>query len=125
MDYTVTSIFDLIAEAYDNWHDTLEGHSIFREEVRCLRQLRDDYSGRWLEVGVGTGRFAAALGITHGIDLSPQMAAIARRRGLVVQIGRVEQLPFHDRVFDGVLMSLTLCFVVNPERAFCECARIL
>jgi ubiquinone/menaquinone biosynthesis C-methylase UbiE len=125
MDYPATSIFDSIAEAYDGWYDTSEGHSIFQEEVQCLRQLGDDYSGRWLEVGVGTGRFAAALGITHGVDPSPQMAVMAKRRGVTVPIGRVEQLPFQDRVFDGVLMALTLCFVVNPEQAFRECARIL
>jgi ubiquinone/menaquinone biosynthesis C-methylase UbiE len=125
MDYLAASIFDPIADAYDGWYDTPEGHSIFKEEVRCLRQLGDDYSGRWLEVGVGTGRFATALGITHGVDLSPQMAVIAKRRGVAVQLGRVEQLPFPDRVFDGVLMALTLCFVENPELAFCECARIL
>jgi ubiquinone/menaquinone biosynthesis C-methylase UbiE len=125
MDYPAASIFDPIADAYDGWYDTPEGHSIFKEEAQCLRQLRDDYSGRWLEVGVGTGRFATALGITHGVDLSPQMAVIAKRRGVVVQIGRVEQLPYPDRVFDGVLMALTLSFVENPEWAFCECARIL
>jgi ubiquinone/menaquinone biosynthesis C-methylase UbiE len=125
MDYPAASIFDPIADAYDGWYDTPEGHSIFKEEARCLRQLGDDYSGRWLEVGVGTGRFATALGITHGVDLSLQMAVFAKRRGVAVQIGRVEQLPFLDRVFDGVLMALTLCFVENPEWAFYECARIL
>jgi ubiquinone/menaquinone biosynthesis C-methylase UbiE len=125
MDYSAVSIFDPIADVYDGWYDTPEGHSIFKEEVRCLRQLGDDYSGRWLEVGVGTGRFATALGITHGVDLSPQMAVIAKRRGVAVQIGRVEQLPFSDRVFAGVLMALTLCFVENPEVAFSECSRIL
>lgn len=125
MDYPATSIFDPIADAYDGWCDTPEGHSIFREEVRCLRQLRDDYSGHWLEVGVGTGRFATALGITHGIDLSPQMAVMAKRRGILVQVGSAVHLPFADNAFDGVLLALTLCFIVHPEQAFRECGRIL
>jgi ubiquinone/menaquinone biosynthesis C-methylase UbiE len=125
MDYPAASIFDPIADAYDGWYDTLEGHSIFKDEVRCLRQLRDDSSGRWLEVGVGTGRFATALGITHGVDLSPQMAAIAKRRGIQVQVGSAMQLPFADSSFDGVLLALTLCFIVGPEQAFRECGRIL
>ncbi|MFW6332774.1 MAG: hypothetical protein ACOC23_05685, partial [Thermodesulfobacteriota bacterium] len=44
------------------------------EEIECLRLLGADFSGRRLEVGVGTGRFADTLGITHGVDLSPPMA---------------------------------------------------
>jgi ubiquinone/menaquinone biosynthesis C-methylase UbiE len=123
--YQATSLFDPIAEAYDGWYDTPEGDAIFREEVLCLRHLGDDYFGRWLEVGVGTGRFAKALGIGHGIDVSQQMAAIAKRRGVEVQVGSATQLPFPDGAFDGVLLALTLCFVVDPGQALRECARIL
>ncbi len=122
---TLTSIFDPIAETYDSWYDSLEGKAIFREEVLCLKQLESDHSNRRLEVGVGTGRFAKALGISYGMDLSAEMAAIAKRRGITVQIGSVEQLPYRASAFDGILMALTLCFVVNPEQAFAECARVL
>ena len=125
MSYLAASIFDPIADAYDSWYATPEGHAIFEEEVQCLRHLGDDYSGRWLEVGVGTGCFATALGIIYGVDLSQQMAVIAKRRGVRVQVGSASQLPFADRVFDGVLLALTLCFIVNPELALYECARIL
>ena len=55
-------VFDPIADAYDRWYDAPEGKAIFREELLCLQELCGDGSGRWLEVGVGTGRFAAALG---------------------------------------------------------------
>lgn len=121
----MSSIFDPIADAYDGWYDTAEGQAIFQQEARCLSYLSADYSGCWLEVGVGTGRFAMELGITHGIDPSPRMVTIAKRRGVRVYVGRVEQLPFRDRVFAGLLMVLTLCFVENPESAFLECARVL
>ena len=120
-----TSIFDPIADAYDSWYDSLEGQAIFQEESLCLKQLGCDHSKHWLEVGVGTGRFAKALGITYGIDLSPEMAAIAKRRGIAVQVGSVEQLPYPASSFDGILMALTLCFVVNSRQAFSECARVL
>lgn len=119
------AIFDPIADAYDDWYDTPEGSAIFREEVECLRLLRDDCSGRWLEIGVGTGRFAEALGIAHGIDLSPPMAAKAARRSVRACVGRAEQLPFPKRMFDGVLMALTLCFLEHPETTVHECARVL
>jgi len=120
-----TSIFDPIANAYDSWYDSLEGQAIFKEESLCLKQLGCDHSNHWLEVGVGTGRFAKALGISCGIDLSPEMAAIAKRRGIAVQVGSVEQLPYPASAFDGILMALTLCFVVNPGQALSECARVL
>ena len=120
-----SALFDPIANVYDDWYDTPEGDAIFQEEVQCLRCVTEDYCGRWIEVGVGSGRFASALGITHGLDPSPQMLNIARRRGVSVQVGCVEQLPFRDCLFDGVLMALTLCFVENPVGAFRECARVL
>ena len=119
------SIFDPIADAYDRWYDTPEGSTIFQEEIQCLRCLCDDYSGLWLEVGIGTGRFATALGITHGIDLSLCMVAKAARRGVRAQVGSAGHLPFRRESFDGVLMALTLCFLENPEAAFLECGRVL
>lgn len=122
---SIASRFDPIANAYDDWYDAPEGSAIFHEEVECLRLLCNDFSGCWLELGVGTGRFAKAIGITHGIDLSPQMAAKAARRGVKACIGRAEQLPYSNHLFDGVLMALTLCFLENPEKAFLECARAL
>lgn len=119
------SIFDPIADAYDSWYDTPEGDTLFKEEVQCLQGLGEDYSGRWLEVGVGTGRFAEELGVIYGVDSSQQMAVIAKRRGIQVQVGSAAQLPFADSSFDGILLALTLCFIVNPEQAFRECARVL
>ena len=34
-------------------------------------------------------------------------------------------MPFPEHIYDGVLMTLTLCFLENPEKAFRECARVL
>ena len=118
-------LFDQIADVYDSWYDTPKGRTIFGQEVRCLSHLCRGCSGRWLEVGVGTGRFAAALGITYGIDLSLHMAVRAMQRGRQVQVGRAEQLPIRSAVFDGVLLTLTLCFLEKPESALPECARVL
>jgi ubiquinone/menaquinone biosynthesis C-methylase UbiE len=121
----MTSIFDPIADAYDSWYDSPEGYVIFNEELLCLKQLGCDSTKYWLEVGVGTGRFAKALGIPCGIDLSPEMAVIARRQGIAVQVGSAEQLPFKASSFDGILMNLTLCFIARPELALSECVRVI
>lgn len=119
-----SSVFDAITDAYDGWYDTIEGMAIFHDEVECLRRL-DDFSGPWLEVGVGTGRFADAFGISHGVDLSPGMSIKAAGRGARVCVGRAEELPFPDQAFDGVVMALTFCFLEKPEKALGECARVL
>jgi ubiquinone/menaquinone biosynthesis C-methylase UbiE len=117
--------FDAIADAYDRWYDTPEGRAIFRAEVVCLRMLCKEFRGRWLEVGVGTGRFASALGVEEGIDPSPRMLDKAARRGIRTYLATAEDLPFQDGAFDGVLMALALCFVSDAERALRECARVL
>lgn len=53
------------------------------------------------------------------------MAVMVKRRGIQAQVGTAAQLPFADNAFDGVLLALTLCFIVHPEQVFRECGRIL
>lgn len=121
----MTRAFDRMAEAYDRWYETPEGRALFDAELNCLRLLRGQGRGRWLEVGVGTGRFARSLGIAEGIDPAPRMLEIAASRGIRVHEGSAERLPFAAGSFDGVLMALTLCFVANAPRALRECRRVL
>jgi len=121
----MTHVFDTIAEEYDHWYDTPEGKAIFQAEVKCLRSLHERSPGRWLEVGVGTGRFACSLDIAEGIDPSPRMLEIAATRGIAIHEGSAESLPFMEHSFDGVLMALTLCFVRDANQALKECLRVL
>lgn len=117
--------FDRLAEAYDGWYESSEGAVIFRDEVTCLQILCPERRGHWVEVGVGTGRFASALGIAEGIDPSTKMMEHAAQRGVRTHAGIAEKLPFPGKTFDGVLMALTLCFVQDAGQALRECARIL
>lgn len=113
--------FEDDAPRYDRWFD---GHPLdFRAEVEALRPLLP--AGRCLEVGVGTGRFAEALGVREGVEPSPRMAERARGRGVDVQIGVAEALPFPDAGFDAVLMVTTVCFVADLPRALAETRRVL
>lgn len=121
----MSSGFDPFSDAYDSWYDAPKGAAILQEEVECMRLLGVEFSTRWLEVGVGTGRFASTLHIKYGIDLSLPMAVKAMQRGVHVCMGRSEQLPFPRHAFDGVLMVLTLAFLENPEKAIQECIRVL
>ena len=83
----LAQVFDRIAESYDRWYDTSEGQAIFNAELKCLRSLCEHLRGRWLEVGVGTGRFASILGVTRGIDPSIPMLKIAAERGIMAYAG--------------------------------------
>ncbi len=117
--------FDQSAERYDGWFDEPRGRAIFESEVQCLRPFVTDAFRPWLEIGVGTGRFAQALGVEHGIDPSPAMLEMAAKRGISVRQGVGEELPYEDGSFGGVMIVVSLCFVSDSERVMREAARVL
>lgn len=119
------STFDERAVQYDAWFDSESGRIIFSQEVGCLRSLMASAPGRWLEVGVGTGRFAVALGVSEGVDPSASMRDLAERRGIHTLDAVGERLPYADRTFDGILMTTTLCFLADPAKVLRECHRVL
>lgn len=110
------------ARAYDAWYDR-HPHA-YETELEAVRFLLPR-TGRGLEVGVGTARFAARLGIGVGVEPSGSMAEIARSRGIDVCQASAEALPFRPATFDYVLMVTTLCFVGDPEAALREAWRVL
>lgn len=120
-----TQPFDRLAAWYDAWFDSPDGRVIFETEIACLRDLMSGAGGRWLEVGVGTGRFAQALGVKEGVDPSVPMLEFARQRGVRATSGYGEALPYSDGAFYGVLLVVTLCFLSDPAKALRECARVL
>ena len=105
--------------------------------VRLLEQERLDYV---LDAGTGTGRMLELLapyikrGI--GIDVSPEMLAIARDRlgnagafNCQVRRGDVYRLPFADGEakggFDAVLFHQVLHYLDDPQAALREAIRVL
>lgn len=78
-----------------------------------------------LEVGVGTGRFAAPLGIKTGVEPAGAMAELARLRGIDVTRGVAERLPLENASFDLVMMITTICFVDDVSAALGEAHRVL
>jgi ubiquinone/menaquinone biosynthesis C-methylase UbiE len=121
----MNALFDTIASDYDAWYDQPVGRAILAAELDCLRRLVGCCRGRWLEVGVGTGRFAIGLGIGEGIDPAANMLQIAARRGVRTYLETADSLPFPEGSFDGVLLALTLCFIEDPAAALRECRRVI
>ena len=116
--------FDSLAWAYDAWFEE-EGRLIFALEVEALKQVLPLLPKPWIEIGIGSGRFAQALGIDVGLDPSSGLLKIARNRGARVLLGRGEEAPFKDGSFGAIFFIVTLCFVDSPERILSEAARLL
>lgn len=117
-----TRPFDPLAARYDAWFDAHP--AAYASELNLLRRLVPN-EGVGLDVGVGPGRFAAALGLDFGVDLSPGMLALAAGRGVRAVRGRAESLPFADGAFARVLSVTTLCFVQKPAAMLAEAHRVL
>jgi len=114
--------FDKNVDRYEQWF--VDNPLAYVSELRALRALLPT-NGSGIEIGVGTGRFAAPLEIRNGIEPSRSMAEVARKRGVEVVAGVAEHLPFMDGEFDFALMVTTVCFLDDMDMAFQETRRIL
>ena len=117
-----TRAFDENATAYDEWFE--DHKSFYESELAAIRSLIPT-TGKGIEIGVGTGRFAEPLGIGVGIEPSPAMRAIARERGISAIDGVAEKLPVESETFDYALFVTTICFLDSLNQAFGETFRIL
>ncbi|MDD1681803.1 MAG: methyltransferase domain-containing protein [Methanoregula sp.] len=115
-------VFDECAGDYDQWFD--DHREIHAAQVRLL-QAAVPQGGCGLELGVGSGRFAAPLGIRYGIDPSPRLLAIAQTRGTEVVQGEGEHLPYRADTFGYVLMMTVICFLDDPQGVLQETFRVL
>ena len=118
------SPFDELALEYDRWFDE-KGRFLFRIELEALRLLLTSLPKPWLEIGVGSGRFAEALGIETGIDASYKVLQLARERGIRVLQGQGEQKLFKEESWGTVFLIVTLCFLDSPLEVLREAQRIL
>ncbi|MDD1763222.1 MAG: class I SAM-dependent methyltransferase, partial [Methanobacteriaceae archaeon] len=114
--------FDRFAQQYDEWFD--KNRFIYESELQAIKELLPE-SENSIEVGVGSGRFAAPLNIKVGIDPSKEIGKIVKKRGIKVIEGFAESLPFPDSQFDLVLMVTTICFLDDVEKALKEAYRVL
>jgi len=118
----MNSVFDKYYKKYDAWYD--KNKFAYLSELEAIKKVlpkRDN----GLEIGVGTGRFAYALGITTGIDPSKKMLEIAKKRKVNVKLGYGEKLPFKDSTFGYIAIIITLCFVKDPLKVLRESHRVL
>jgi ubiquinone/menaquinone biosynthesis C-methylase UbiE len=91
-------------------------------------------TGDVLEIAVGTGRnlthYPADVRLT-GIELSPQMLEIGRKRAeelgrdVDLRLGDAQALEFEDHSFDTVIITFGLCTIPDDRAAATEAHRVL
>jgi ubiquinone/menaquinone biosynthesis C-methylase UbiE len=114
--------FERYANEYEDWFE--RNIFAYESELRAIKeQLPESKNG--IEIGVGSGRFAAPLGIKVGVEPSSKMREIAQKRGVEVIDGVAEAIPFGDSQFDFILMVTTLCFLDDIEAGLKETHRVL
>lgn len=126
-----------VLAAYSRWapiYDWVFGR-VFDAGRKLAVGIINQRQGNLLEVGVGTGitlpRYAPHLKVT-GIDLSPAMLAVARKRVAEGKIETVEalhemdatRLAFDDGAFTTVAVMYTITVVPHPEAVMAEVERV-
>jgi len=115
-------VFEDFAADYDLWFN--DHTEVYLAQLRLLGRAIPS-SGLGLEVGVGSGRFAAQLGIRCGIDPSSPLAKMAKSRGVEVVIGVGEHLPYRSGSFDHAVMMTVICFLDDMHGVLLEVFRVL
>ena len=121
-------MYATLAPCYDTKWKTYVAASVCETLKRvCIRP------GDWvLDVGCGTGELLKAISLAvpearlAGVDMSPEMLAIARaksRDDLDLREGRAEALPFENEVCDMVVSSSAFHFFWCPTTALAEMRR--
>ncbi|MEJ2166904.1 MAG: class I SAM-dependent methyltransferase [Desulfobacterales bacterium] len=116
------SPFSIYHSCYEAWF--MSHKAAYHSELLAIRALMP-WRGLGLEIGVGSGRFAAPLGIEIGIDPSMAMLTYSIKRGVAGIQGVAEALPFKNAVFDYGLVVTTICFVEDPKAMLNEARRVL
>lgn len=114
--------FEAHPQRYEAWFGKHEAAYI--SELLALRPFVP-WEGRGIEIGVGSGRFAAPLGVQVGVDPASAMLVHAAARGIEVVEGVAENLPFEAASFDYALVVTTICFVDSPAGMLAEAHRVL
>ncbi|MGE0527979.1 MAG: class I SAM-dependent methyltransferase [Bdellovibrionales bacterium] len=127
----MTDYFDTRAARYDR--DC--GRGLWRlvkahEYHNVIRLLKPQPGQRVLDLGCGTGyyceRLEAQFGVqATGVDRSPAMLAVARRKDIVCVQARAEELPLSLGRFDRVLATGLFEFVAEPMPVFERCRQLL
>lgn len=108
--------FDEHANAYDSWF--MENENLLLSELKLVAHFLDKDS-TILSVGCGSGLFEMLLAkdydihIKHGIEPSKDMAQIAEKRGLTVDINTAEGADIAPNKFDIIMFNGSVSYITD------------
>ena len=112
-----------------NWHDSavwLTDDGLLAKHAEMAKVAPD---AKLLDVCCGSGVVGAAfrekVGHITGLDITPEMVALARTRLDEVVLGNVFDMPFGDSGFDIVCNREVMHLFPHPERMLSEVVRVL
>jgi len=120
-------LYNEFAWAYDRVSYLVSRGEWRRWQRTALPSLRGP---RILEIGFGTGDLLSEMRsqgyICYGVELSPSMLRIAKRKGVKAPLSRAraQDMPFQDEVFDSLVSTFPSSFILDP-RAQREMVRVL
>ena len=127
---TNAKMFDGYADKYDQWF--LTNNRVFESELKllhvCLNPLKKD---KILSVGCGSGLFESALKreydiiVEYGLEPSTDMAKIAEKRGVKVEIGDAETTSLKAEEYDVIYLNGCSTYIADLSSAYRNCYNAL
>ncbi|MDW8308303.1 MAG: class I SAM-dependent methyltransferase [Verrucomicrobiales bacterium] len=100
-----------------------------RDVEASVRYLPAQPGGRLLDVGCGSGDWLVQMRArgwqVEGLDFDPTAVEVARKRGLPVRLGPLEQQGYEAESFDAVTLHHVIEHVPDPVATLRECHRVL
>jgi SAM-dependent methyltransferase len=120
----VVTPFEEHTDRYDRWFERHD--AAYESELAAVRDALPSVPPEAVvEIGVGSGKFAAPLDIGLGVDPSRAMLDRARERGVTTIQGVAEAVPLRDDSVAAAALVTTICFVDDVARTLAEARRVL
>ncbi len=125
--FAFSRLYNEFAWAYDRVSSLVSRGEWRRWQEAVLPHLRGP---KVLEIGFGTGDLLSEIRnqgyLCYGVELSPSMLRIAKRKGVKVPLcqAQAQNMPFQDRAFHSLVSVFPSSFILDPQ-AQREMVRVL